>query len=164
MNWSNDGIRAAGALGDGAVDLVGGDVHEPVGAVAQGRVQQGLGAEHVGAHELGGAGQGPVHMGLGGEVHHHVVRSDQLIDQLGVADIALDQREPVLGKSIERAAVARVGEEVEHGDRVVGVVEDMTDEVRADKSRPAGDQESAACSPVYIVPIVRGLCPYYFHR
>ena len=45
---------------------------------------------------------------------------------------------------------------VEHGDRVVGVVEDVADEVRADEPRAAGDQESAhAGHPIEIGRIAR---------
>ena len=39
------------ALGNGSVDLVGGHVHEPTGAVAQGGIQQALCAKDVRLHE-----------------------------------------------------------------------------------------------------------------
>jgi hypothetical protein len=74
-------------------------VHERADAGAQGRVQQHLGADHVGADEVGGAVDRAVHVGLGGEVHDLVVPGHQLVDQFGVADVALDETSTCLPMS-----------------------------------------------------------------
>src|SRR5690606_21948629 len=76
---------------DGAVDLVGGDVHEGRQAVPQGGVQQDLGADHIGEDEVGGGEDRAVDVRLGGEVHHLVRLAHELVDQLGVTDVALDE-------------------------------------------------------------------------
>ena len=58
-------------------------MHEPVDVGVERRLQQLLGAQHVGEHEVRGPGDGPVHMGLGGEVDHGVVSRHEVGQQPG---------------------------------------------------------------------------------
>ncbi len=84
------------------IDLVGGDVEEAEGVAlgsAQalielpGGVEQGLGADDVGAHEGARVGDRAVDVALGGEVHHrlgaHLLEGGA--DGVAVADVGLDQ-------------------------------------------------------------------------
>ena len=62
--------------------------------------------------------------------------------ELAVADVALDEHDPVLDRR-EVRPVARVGQEVVDDDVVVRVVlEPVVDEVRADEAGAAGDEKS----------------------
>jgi hypothetical protein len=62
-----------GALRDRPVHLVGRHVHDARHAHGQARVEQHLHASHVRGDKLGRAGDRPVHVRLGGEVHDGVV-------------------------------------------------------------------------------------------
>ena len=81
-------------------------------------------------------------VGLGGEVHHQVVggRPGRRPGRRRRCRRARSVKRP-LGQPVEGGAVAGVGQLVQHGDRGVGVVEHVADEVRADEARPAGHQE-----------------------
>ena len=80
-----------GALVDRAVDLVGGDVHEPVDARRQRPGEEHLGADDVGGDEVRRARDRPVDVRLGGEVHHDVGAGEHRGDGVGVADVAVDE-------------------------------------------------------------------------
>ena len=54
------------------VDLVGGYLMITLYAIGAGRIQKNRGAHYVGAHKDPGIGNGPVHMGFGSKVYHHV--------------------------------------------------------------------------------------------
>jgi hypothetical protein len=120
-------------------------VHEHLHAGAVGGVDEGVGADDVGAHELGAAVDGPVHMGLGGEVDHLVVLGHELADEVGVADVALHEREArVLADLVEVGGVAGVRELVEDGDRDVlraVLAEDGAHVVGADEAGAAGHED-----------------------
>src|SRR6202034_3053120 len=87
-------LLGPGALGDRAVDLVGGNVHDSRDAGGPAGVEQGLHAGHVGHDELGRAGDRPVDVRLGGEVDHRVVAGQHLGQLCRVADVTLDERVP----------------------------------------------------------------------
>ena len=133
-----------GVEGQVPVDLAGRDVVEPGHAVAAGRLGQGLGAQHVGPEEPGRVQDGQAVVGLGGEVDDDVdlVLGQGLGHHLEVADVALDEGDPVLDVG-QVGPVAGVGEHVEGHDGVVGVVlHPVPDEVRADETGTAGHEES----------------------
>jgi hypothetical protein len=90
-------------------------VHETVDGVAQCGVEERLGSAHVGAYERVRAGDGTVHMGFRGEVDHLVGPGHDPVDDLGVADVALDEGQPGVGE-VEVVEPAGIGELVEHGD------------------------------------------------
>ena len=72
---------------------------------------------------------------------------DQLVDQRGVGDVAVRRTaNRSVGQAVERRAVAGVGQLVEHGDRGVGVVEHVVDEVRADEARRRRSPGVCACA------------------
>jgi hypothetical protein len=76
---------------------------------------------------------------LGREVHDLLVAVHRVAHGVAVADVALDEAEAGVALEIgERREVAGVGQRVEHGDVVVGGVEDMADVVRPDEPGGAG--------------------------
>ena len=124
-----------------AVDLVGGDVVVADAVLADG-LQQAEGALHVGAQEGLRVGDGVVVVALGGVVHDRVVAGDQLIEQLGVADVAHDELHAVGGQAGDVLGVAGVGQLVQDGHvdlRVV--VHDVVNEVAADEAAAARDDD-----------------------
>ena len=124
-----------------AVDLVGGDV-VVADAVFPHGLQQAEGALHVRAQERLRVGDGVVVVALGGVVHDGVVAGDQPVQQLGVADVAHDELDPILGQPRDVLGVAGVGQLVQDGDVHLGVVvHDVVDEVAADEAAAASDDD-----------------------
>ena len=124
-----------------AVDLVGGDV-VVADAVFPHGLQQAEGALHVRAQERLRVGDGVVVVALGGVVHDGVVAGDQPVQQLGVADVAHDELDPILGQPRDVLGVAGVGQLVQDGDVYLGVVvHDVVDEVAADEAAAARDDD-----------------------
>ena len=135
----------------GAVDLGGGDVDHPLDPilVLQDGVGHDLGAHHVGLEEDPVVVDRPGHVALGREVDHRVALADQGVHELAIADVAVPEAQAalavvarlhvLLGKVLH---VARVREHVEHHDLVIGVLlEDVADEVAANETGAAGDQD-----------------------
>lgn len=124
-----------------AVDLVGGDVVVADAVLADG-LQQSEGALHVRAQEGLGVGDGVVVVALGGVVHDGVVARHELIEQLGVADVAHDEPHAVGGQSCDVLGVAGVGQLVQDGDVDVRmVVHHVVHEVTADEAAAARDDD-----------------------
>ena len=98
-------------------------------------VEQGAGADHVGAGEGVLVVDRAVDVGLGGEVDHRVDARHRLADDLRVLDRALDQLGP-LGRVLRPAGV---GQFVEDEDLVLGPGD--ADVGRADESGGAGDEQ-----------------------
>ena len=124
-----------------AVDLVGGDVVVADAVLADG-LQEAEGALDVGAQEGLRVGDGVVVVALGGVVHDRVVAGDEPVEQLGVADVAHDELDPILGQARDVLGVAGVGQLVQDGDvdaRVV--VHDVVHEVAADEAAAARDDD-----------------------
>ena len=124
-----------------AVDLVGGDVVVADAVLPHG-LQQAEGALHVGAQERLGVGDGVVVVALGGVVHDGVVARDDAVQQLGVADVADDELDPIRGQPGDVLGVAGVGQLVQDGDvhpRVV--VDHVVHEVAADEAAAARDDD-----------------------
>ena len=129
-----------GAGLDRAVDLVGGDLQVAADAELAGGVEQGAGADHVGAGEGVLVVDRAVDVGLGGEVDDRVAALHRLAHDRRVLDRA-DHQLDALGQVL---APARVGELVEHADLVLGL--DEADVGGADEPGGAGDQELHAAS------------------
>ena len=124
-----------------AVDLVGGDVVVADSVLADG-LQQAEGALDVGAQKGLGVGDGVVVVALGGVVDDGVVARDDLLEKLGIADVAHDELHAVGGQPRDVLAVAGVGKLVEHRDvdpRVV--VDHVVHEVAADEAAAARDDD-----------------------
>ncbi len=123
-----------------AVHLVGADV-VVAHVVPPDRLQQGEGADDVGVQERAGVAQRVVVVGLGGEVDHDVGLGHQRVDGRRVGDVTDDQAAAVRRQVGQGALVAGVGEQVEHGHPVVGLVDDVADEVRPDEAGAPGHQK-----------------------
>ena len=124
-----------------AVDLVGGDVVVADAIFADG-LQQAEGALDVGAQEGLGVRDGVVVVALGGVVHDGVVARHQLIEQLGVADVAHDELHAVGGQPGDVLGVAGVGQLVQDGDVDARVVlHHVVHEVAADEAAAARDDD-----------------------
>lgn len=105
-------------------------------------LQQAEGALHVGAQEGLRVRDGVVVVGLGGVVHDRVVARDQLIEQLGVADVAHDELHAVRRQARDVLGVAGVGQLVQDGDVHPGMVVDhVVHEVAADEAAAASDDD-----------------------
>ena len=143
-------------LGEGAVDLVGGDVQEAEGVagaafeaapVAQGLVDDAQGADDVRLEKGFGGVDGTVDVGLGGEVDDvgDGVLSQEAGNEVGVADVTMHELVPCVGGEVgEVGRVACVGEFVQvhkgvdlGGDD--GIRQEQAGEVGADESGAAGD-------------------------
>ena len=102
-------------------------------------------ALEVGARVLDGV----AHARLGGEVHHDVeaVLGEQALDEGGVAQVAAHEGEAAVSIGLGEHAKARVldagvvvaVEVVEADDHVIGHLEQLLDEERADKAGGSGD-------------------------
>ena len=105
-------------------------------------LEQPEGALDVGAQEGLGVGDGVVVVGLGGVVDDGVVAGDDLVQQLGVADVADHELHAVGGQACDVLAVARVGQLVEHRHVHLGVLpHHMVHEVAADEAAAARDDD-----------------------
>ena len=84
----------------------------------------------------------------GREVVHGIDTMQCLVDFRAVVDVADHELDPVLRQGVDRLPAGRVGELVEHGDRSVGVLDDVVDEVGADEAGAAGDEDGERRSHV----------------
>ncbi|MNP12715.1 hypothetical protein D3C76_1049640 [compost metagenome] len=144
-----------------AVHLVGGDMVEaerclvlgiqsqPIGA---GAFQQAVGADDVGLDEFSRAIDGAIDMGFGGQVHDRMgLEARQCgTDRLAFGDIGLEELVArVAGCRCQGFEVAGVGQFVEVENLMLGVVQQMANERRANEAGSAGDQESHVSCPDY---------------
>ena len=124
-----------------AVDLVGGDVVVADAVLPHG-LQQAEGALDVGAQERLRVGDGVVVVALGGVVDDRVVAGDDPIQQPGIADVAHDELDPILGQARDVLRVAGVGQLVQDGHVHAGVVvHHVVHEVAADEAAAARDDD-----------------------
>jgi hypothetical protein len=107
------------------------------------RLQQPLGAEHVGGEEPLRVEHREAVVRLGGEVHHDVdaVLPQQRLDGRQVTDVAVDEGDP-LAHAVQVGGVAGVRQRVQRDDAVGRVpAGPVVDEVRADEAGRAGDEQ-----------------------
>ncbi len=83
------------AVLQGSVHLVGGDVHYPGHSCLAACVHDCIRANAVGDDEVFRPGYGAVDVALGREMQHGVVALDSLAEGLKVADVGVDEPEPV---------------------------------------------------------------------
>ena len=116
---------------------------EPLDADASARLEECLGAEHVGAEEPARVEEREAVVRLGGEVDHDVdpVLREAAVRQLAVADVPCDERDAT-GDVGEIGLGAGVGQRVE-SDHGVGRVggHPVPGEVRADETRGSRDEK-----------------------
>ena len=88
-------------------------------------------------------------MRLGGEVDYDIAGLHQPGDDVAVADVTFHEAEAgIVADLIEIGGVAGVGQLVEDGHRVLGVLAQREPDVLAsDEACPAGDQQSHAIAP-----------------
>ena len=111
-------------------------------AVASHRFQNRERADHVGEDGRHRVVQRVVDVALCGEVHHCVALGNQFRHQVGVGDVALDERDRVLDFG-QRLAPAGVGQGVENRHVVLGIfAHRAVHEVGADEAGASGDEKS----------------------
>lgn len=71
-------------------------------------------------------------------VNHGVSVANKVVDQLGVTDVTLHERESIGAHTRERSTGARIGIAIYHRHVVVGWIDDVAHEVRADEPGAAG--------------------------
>ena len=132
-----------------AVDLAGRDQQEPLDRGLPDRVEQDLRSLDVGRHELGGTlADRLLDVRLRGGVDDDVDPADDLADEPGVADVAVDELESRMAHDVgEVLEVPRIRERVERDHLVRRVLEQVADEVRRDEPGPAGDEDTAHLRP-----------------
>ncbi|MCY1536252.1 hypothetical protein D9M68_717000 [compost metagenome] len=111
--------------------------------VTAGRLQQRIGANDIGLDEFGRPIDGAIHMRLGGQVHHccGAELGKHLVQRGCITNIHLV--EAIAGRAIyigQRLQIAGIGEFVEVGDLVIGVLDQVTNHCRSDEAGAAGDE------------------------
>ena len=112
--------------------------------VAPNGVEQDLRPLDIRRHELGRAlFDRLLDVRLGRRVDDHVDALDELGDEPGVADVAVDEREPLVAHHVcEVLEVPGVRERVERDHLVLGVRQEVADHVRRDEAGAAGDENA----------------------
>jgi hypothetical protein len=128
------------------VDLARGEEDETLDGRAPDRVEEDLRPLHVGRDELGGALLDRLlDVRLGGRVHDHVHVRHDLADEVRVADVAVDEGQPLVPDHVgEVVHVARVRQRIERDDVVRGRREQVAHEVGGDEPGAPGDQHPLA--------------------
>src|SRR5262249_38732387 len=86
---------------------------------------------------------------LGGRVDDHVDLGHHLLDEVGVADVAVHEREALVRHDVgEVLEVPGVRERVQRDDLVRRRVEQVADDVGRDEARPARDQHALPAHPI----------------
>ena len=143
-----------GALGR-PVDLARRDQDEALDRPCADRVEQDLRPLDVRGHELGGALLDRLlDVRLGRGVDDHVHLGDDVGDQLGVADVAVDERRAARDRARRRGSRGCRRRSARRARRPHGRVrEQVADEVRRDEAGAAGDEDalrqSSSSSIVY---------------
>ena len=101
-----------------------------------------VGPEDVGLDEGARVVERVVVVRLRCVVDDRVVGRDQRVDGVLVGDVADDELHPVLGQAGQRLLRGGVGELVEDGDAVVGVLDEVVHEVRPDEPRAPGHEKA----------------------
>src|SRR5262245_20486342 len=136
-----------------AVHLARRDEDEPLDRRLPNGVEEDLRALDVRRHELGGAfTYRLLDVRLGCGVHDHVHAGHDVTHEIGVADVALNERQPLVRHDVgEVLEIARVRQRVERHDLVRRRSEQMADDVRRDEPRTARDENALAHSSRSIV-------------
>ncbi len=132
-----------------AVDRAGAGIHEVLDRVVAAGLEYVEEADEVALKVCARVLDGVAHARLGGEVHHDVeaVLREKALDEGGVAQVAANEGEAAVRVGLGQHAQARVldagvvvtVEVVEADDHVIGHLEQLLDEERADKAGGSGD-------------------------
>ena len=110
--------------------------------VLAGRLQEAERALHVGLQERLRVRDRVVVVRLGRVVHDGVMARNDLVEQLGVADVAMHELDTVLGKARDILDVARIGQGIQHGHMHVRMVVDhVMHEIRTDETTATGHDD-----------------------
>ena len=110
--------------------------------VLAGRLQEAERALHVGAQERLRVGDGVVVVALCGVVHDGVMARNDLVEQLGVADVAVHELHTVAQDAPDVLQVARIRQRVQNRDMHVRmVVVHVMDEIRTDETTATGHND-----------------------
>lgn len=133
-----------------AVDRAGAGVDEVLDRVVTAGLEHVEEADEVALEVCARVLDGVAHARLGGEVHHDVeaVLREQALDEGGVAQVTAHEGESAvcvgLGKHAQAgvldAGVVVAVEVVETDDHIVGLLEQLLDEERADEAGRSGDE------------------------
>ena len=124
-----------------AVHLVGAHVMVADAVLAHG-LQQAERALHVRLEERLGVRDAVVVVRLGRVMHDCIVARHDLVEQLGVADVAMHELDTVLGKARDVLDVARISQSVQHGHVHVRVMVDhVMHEIRPDETTATGHDD-----------------------
>ena len=138
--------------GQVAVHFVRRDLMETADAIEAARVEEHARAHDIRLEEDARIRDGPVHMALRGEIHHHVglFFFKQPIDEVPVRDVPLHKgKARLLPDGGERLQIARIGELIQTDDLVVRMGQLVIDEIAPDKSGSAGDDNLHGISSEY---------------
>jgi hypothetical protein len=129
----------------GAVDLARRDEEEALDGRRADRVEQDLRPFHVRRDEFGGPlGDRLLDVRLGSGVDDHVHLCDDPADQVGVADVSVHEREPIVRDELgEIVDVAGVRERVQRDDLVGRRAQQVVDDVRRDEAGAARDEDAS---------------------
>ncbi|KAG1253384.1 hypothetical protein G6F65_017491 [Rhizopus arrhizus] len=108
-------------------------------------LQQVEGPDDVRLQERARIGDGPVDVGLGGEIDQlaRAVRVQQRRHRRLIGDVAVDERVPrVERQRCQIVQIAGVGQLVQRDDRFVAAGKPVQDEVGPDKAGAAGDDNA----------------------
>src|SRR6202165_295735 len=145
-------LLAASPFLDMPVDLIRTDLQVALMTVFAGGLQQDVRPVDIGLHEGARVEQGPVDMGLGGEVDSGVRVAGYRVDGVGFADITLDEPHPRVIPSFPKVLFAPgVGELVKDGDFDLRVAaEPVADALRPDEAGAAGPQHPVEAGPSHM--------------
>ena len=123
------------------VHLVGRDVMEAQIMLAR-RLQERERALDVRSQKRRRVEDGVVIMALGGKVHDRIGICSELVDELGIADIAMHEGHAVLRQTRYVVRVTRIGKRIKHRDMHARLVfDDPMHEVAADKAGATRDDD-----------------------
>ena len=127
-----------------AVDLARGEQDEPLHRSFANRVEQDLRALDVGRDEFACTFfDRLLDVGFGRCVHNHVHFGDDVAHELGVANVTLHEREPLVGHgAVEVVDIPGVGERVEGHHLIRRLRQQVVDEVGRDEPRPSSYKDA----------------------
>ncbi len=109
--------------------------------VSASRFQQRVSANDIGFDKISRAGNGAIHMALGGQMHHRIrfMGGKDPIQLCTIADIHLFEGVTVARCDLgQRFQIARVGKLIKVDHRILRIPDDMANNSRTDKTGSTG--------------------------
>ncbi|CWQ22009.1 Uncharacterised protein [Neisseria meningitidis] len=117
-------------------------------------------ADDIGLDKLACRTDRAVDMAFRRQVHHGIgpVLCEYAVEFGAVANVhLLESIAGIIGNVGQRFEIARVGQFVEVDDGILGVLNDMADNGRADKARAAGNEDGFFVCGLHLIPISVGV-------